>query len=242
MQTENKAIAIIPARGGSKRIPRKNIRDFCGKPMIIYSIETALKSNLFSDVIVSTDDQEIADIAQKAGAEIPFLRPISLSDDFTGTDAVLMHALTNHPGPLPRYACCIYATAPFVTPEDLRKGLQLLIKHDATTAISVTHFPYCIHRALTVNPIGKLQMIWPHNYAKRSQDFPEAMHDAGQFYWMKTKGYLQQKKMFNTNSIPVPLHRKQVQDIDTVEDWEFAEILYKAQHTCDTGAAEHRYE
>lgn len=226
MNANNKAIAIIPARGGSKRIPRKNIREFCGKPLISYSIETALKSKLFSHVIVSTDDDEIADVARSYGAEVPFTRPAELSGDLIGTDDVLVHTLKALPS-IPEYACCIYATAPFITSEDLCRGLQLLINKDAVTAISATTFPYCIHRALQINGKGYFEMIWPENYTSRSQDFNEAWHDAGQFYWLNTKKYLPEKKLFSSKTVPVPLPRKQVQDIDTLEDWSTAETLYK---------------
>lgn len=229
MDTELNAIAIIPARGGSKRIPGKNIRLFCGKPLISYSIITALQSALFSQVIVSTDDEEIAKTARDFGAAVPWLRPPELSDDFTVTDDVILHTLSNLKGNIPKYACCIYATAPFIKAEDLRRGLALLKKHDASTAISSTTFPACIHRALTVNQAGRLEMIWQDNYLKRSQDFPTAWHDAGQFYWMNTEKYLSEAKLFSSDSIPIPLPRKQVQDIDNDEDWETAELLYKFQ-------------
>ncbi len=231
MDPKRKAIAIIPARGGSKRIPGKNIRFFCGKPLISYSITAALKSDLFSRVIVSTDDEEIARTARAFGAEIPFMRPPELSDDFTVTDDVIIHALSHLKSDLPEYACCIYATAPFITAEDLQRGLFLLIEHDAATAISATTFPACIHRALSVNQSGRLEMVWPENYLKRSQDFSAAWHDAGQFYWMNTRKYLKESKLFSSDAIPIPLPRKQVQDIDDAEDWETAELLYNLQQT-----------
>lgn len=229
MNTEHKAVAIIPARGGSKRIPHKNIREFCGKPLIAYSIEAALHSNLFSHVLVSTDDKEIASVASRFGAEVPFVRPENLSGDFTSTDDVVVHALNCIPKPLPAFACCIYATAPFISSDDLREGFRIIISSNATTAISITTFPYCIHRALKINQAGRIKMFSPENYTKRSQDFEEAWHDAGQFYWLKTDKYLIEKKLFSSNAVPIPLLRKRVQDIDTLEDWEQAEALFLIQ-------------
>ncbi|BDV43449.1 pseudaminic acid cytidylyltransferase [Geotalea uraniireducens] len=223
-------VAIIPARGGSKRIPRKNIKPFAGKPMIAYSIEAALESGLFERVIVSTDDREIADVARGHGAEVPFIRPAELADDFAGTDAVLLHGLQwlEEHARRPDYCCCIYATAPFVRSEYLRQGFELLCHHQATSAFSVATFPACIFRALKLNDLGRLEMIWPENREKRSQDLGEAYHDAGQFYWVDTGKYLAERRLFSADAVPVQIPRHLVQDIDTPEDWETAERMYRA--------------
>lgn len=223
-------ICIIPARGGSKRIPRKNIRDFCGKPMIAWSIQAAQDSGLFERIIVSTDDDEIMRVANEAGAETPFRRPPELANDLAGTDAVLVHALAwlKEHGGAPRYACCLYATAPFVRAADLQTGWETLRETDAVTAFSVTTFPYPIFRALRLSDQGRLEMFWPENKAKRSQDLPEAWHDAGQFYWLDVPRYLKQPALFSDDSVPVPLPRSHVQDIDTEEDWLIAERMFRA--------------
>ena len=223
-------VAIVPARIGSKRIPKKNIKIFHGKPIIAYSIQAALETNLFGKVIVSTDSQELADIAISYGAEAPFIRPAELSDDFTGTDAVILHALNwliKH-GEDVQYVCCIYATAPFVSPEYIRKGLELLKNAKATSAFSVTTYPYPIYRSLKINENGRLKMIWPDYLNVRSQDLSEAYHDAGQFYWADAKKYLVERKFFSQDAVPVVLPRYLVQDIDTAEDWQRAEAMYEA--------------
>lgn len=222
--------AIIPARGGSKRIPRKNIRPFAGKPMIAYSIEAAKESGLFERVIVSTDDPEIAEIALRYGAEVPFIRPANLADDFTGTDSVLLHVLEwlQANDRLPDFFCCIYATAPFIRTEYICQGFKLLLSHQATTAFPVATFPSCIFRALRIEKHGRLEMVWPENREKRSQDLGEAYHDAGQFYWANTLKYLTERRLFSADAVPVPIPRYLVQDIDTFEDWENAERMYKA--------------
>lgn len=221
-------IAIIPARGGSKRIPRKNIREFAGQPMIAHSIQTALKSNIFDRIIVSTDDDEIAQVALNTGAQVPFKRPAHLSDDFTGTVPVIAHAvawMTENIAPVTN-ACCIYATAPFVIPEDLIIGHQLLVDHNADYAFSVTEYAFPIQRALKKKADGKLEMFFPEFYNTRSQDLEEGLHDAGQFYWGSAEAWLSQKPIFSSDSIPVMLPRTRVQDIDTYSDWERAEQLY----------------
>jgi pseudaminic acid cytidylyltransferase len=224
-------IAIIPARGGSKRIPRKNIKEFCGKPMIAYAIEAAQKSKLFDRIIVSTDDEEIALIARSHGAEVPFLRPASLSDDYTGTTAVVAHALQmlTKKNIHPEFACCIYATVPFLTADSLIQGYEALLKSSAEFVFSVTTFPYPIFRALKRSDAG-VEMVWPEFSATRSQDLIETYHDAGQFYWGKSASWLEQKKIFAHYSTPVILPRHLVQDIDTPEDWIRAELMYKALH------------
>lgn len=221
-------VAIIPARGGSKRIPRKNVKLFAGRPMIAHSIEAARASGVFDRIVVSTDDAEIMETARACGAEAPFSRPPELANDHAGTDEVLIHALTwlSEHGAAPGYACCLYATAPFVRPGDLARGLQLLKEKGATTAFSVTSFPYTIFRALKINEQGRLEMFWPENRLKRSQDLPESWHDAGQFYWMDVPKYLRERRLFSADSVPVVLPRYLVQDIDTPEDWETAEHMF----------------
>jgi len=223
-------VAIIPARGGSKRLPGKNIRPFLGKPIIAYSIEAALASSLFEKVLVSTDSEEIAEIAREYGAVTPFLRPIELSDDQTATAPVIEHALRwlREQGENINYACCIYATAPFVQPDYIKRGFDLLAQENCTTTYSVTSFPFPIFRACKINENGSLEMFWPENELARSQDLPEAYHDAGQFYWLHVDRFLQQKKLYASDSKPVILPRHLVQDIDTLEDWVRAEYMYKA--------------
>lgn len=223
-------VAIIPARGGSKRIPRKNIKPFAGKPMIAHSILAARESGLFQRILVSTDDEEIAQVSKEYGAEVPFMRPAELANDFAGTDAVLLHALQwlGEHGELPDAFCCIYATAPFVRSEYLRQGLEALQREQATTAFSVTTFAYSIFRALQTNDGGRIEMIWPENRNRRSQDLGEAFHDAGQFYWADTRKYLGEGRLFSADAVPVFIPRSLVQDIDTHEDWETAERMYRA--------------
>lgn len=223
-------VAIIPARGGSKRIPKKNIKPFAGLPIIAYSIRAAREAALFDRIIVSTDSDEIAGVAKNHGAEIPFKRPSELSDDVTGTDDVLTHALDwlhSHDSEV-RYFCCIYATAPFLRPEDLRRGLKMLQQKQATTAFSVTTYASPIFRAFKLNDSERLEMLWPENFAKRSQEMPEIFHDAGQFYWGDTAKYLSGKRLFSPDSVPVAIPRYRVQDIDTAEDWDTAEKMFKA--------------
>ncbi|MBX7148449.1 pseudaminic acid cytidylyltransferase [bacterium] len=222
-------LAIIPARGGSKRIPHKNIRSFCGKPMIAYSIEAALQSGLFKKVVVSTDSPQIAEIAQKLGAEVPFMRPAALADDFAGHAEVLMHVLEElgKTETLPTYFCCLYATAPFVCPDFLKEGFETLVRLQVDGVFSVGEFGASIFRALQKNSDGTLKPIWPEFVNKRSNDLPSTYHDAGQFYWYKTQAFLTEKQAWPMRSAPLILPRHTVQDIDTPADWEFAEQLFK---------------
>lgn len=220
-------IAVIPARGGSKRIARKNIKIFCGKPMIAWSIEAAKASLVFDRVIVSTDDPEIADVAKLWGAEVPFMRPAELSDDHTGTTAVIAHAtrwLKDH-GAKPSAVCCIYATAPFVQAGDIKTALAKLEDGAWQYVFSATTFEYPIFRAIEQQADGKLRMFFPEYFLSRSQDLPEAIHDAGQFYWGLPQAWLENKQIFDRWSSVVMLPRWRVQDVDTPEDWERAEIL-----------------
>lgn len=223
-------LAIIPARGGSKRIPRKNIKPFCGKPMIAWSIEAALESDCFDRVIVSTDDDEIAEVARQYGAEVPFMRPLELSDDHTGTIPVIRHAIEmiNSEGRVVEQACCLYATAPFIRAEDLRRGLEILQGSGGDYAFSVTSYAFPIQRAIRLTPEGRVEMFNPEHFSTRSQDLEEAYHDAGQFYWGRADAWLQGKMIFSPASLPVMLPRHRVQDIDTPEDWVRAEWLFKA--------------
>lgn len=231
-------ICIIPARGGSKRIPHKNTKLFCGKPMIAWSIEAAIKSGCFDSVIVSTDDVEIGRIAKHYGAEMPFLRPAELSDDYTGTNEVVAHALRWF---LERdiafeRVCCVYATAPFLRCDDLRRGLEILLAEDCDFAFSVTRYAFPIQRALRFTATGRVEMFQPQHFDSRSQDLVEAWHDAGQFYWGQSRAWLENVMIFSPISVPVPLPRYRVQDIDTHEDWAHAEWMWRAmQHEVSGG-------
>lgn len=228
------AVAIIPARGGSKRIPRKNIKLFHGKPLIAYSIGAALKSNLFDKVIVSTDDEEIAKIAVEHGAIVPFIRPIELSDDFTGTGAVISHALEylNEQGENYDFACTIYATAPFLQQKYLIEGFEKLKKSNAKSAFSCTSMPFPIQRTFKITSNERCEMFWPENFMKRSQDLEESFQDAGQFYWTNLN-INSNEIIFGKDSIPIILPRHLVQDIDTLEDWTRAEFMYEALKKCN---------
>jgi len=221
-------IAVIPARGGSKRIPHKNIKEFCGKPMIAYSIEAAKNAGIFDRIIVSTDSEKIAFTAKEFGADVPFMRPCELADDHTGTDAVILHALKWLMEDREKidYICCIYATAPFVRAEYIIKGYNILRDKNAASCFSVTTYPFPIFRSLKINDNGRLEMFWPEYRETRSQDLTEAYHDAGQFYWADVKSYLKEKQFYSKDAVPVILPRYLVQDIDTPEDWETAEKMY----------------
>lgn len=222
-------LAIIPARGGSKRIPGKNIRHFAGRPIIAYSIEAARQAELFDRIIVSTDSEEIAEAAETYGAEIPFMRPKELADDFTVTADVLLHALdwmVKKDVPA-EYACCIYATAPFVLPQYLRQGYDIIRQTGAGAVFSVTAYPASIYRALRIETDGRLAMVRPEHELTRSNDLPEAYHDAGQFYWLDCRRFLDEKRIYMDDARPVILPRSMVQDIDTPEDWEAAEAMYE---------------
>ena len=228
-------VAVIPARGGSKRIPRKNIKDFCGKPMIVWSIEVAKSSKLFDHIIVSTDDSEIAELAKKYGAEVPFIRPEELSDDYIGTGDVVRHTVewvTKSLG-RPEFVCTIYATAPFIKPTDIVKGLELLQENDCQIVFTVTSFPFPIQRAIKITENSRVQMFQPENFMTRSQDLEPSYHDAGQFYWSMTDAVLNNISALSEASIPLILPRHRVQDIDTIEDWQRAELMFKAQNTID---------
>jgi len=224
-------LCIIPARGGSKRIPRKNIKEFFGKPLIAYSIEVALASKLFEKVIVTTDDEQIAKIAKEYGAEVPFLRPKELSDDFTGTQDVINHAVEylEKQGESYEYICTIYATAPLLQEKYLIEGYEKLQNSDAINAFSATTMPFPIQRTFKLNSDGRCEMFTPEHYMTRSQDLEEAYQDAGQFYFENRELAKTSKNrvMFSEISIPIILPRHLVQDIDTLEDWKRAEYMYQ---------------
>ena len=222
-------IAVIPARGGSKRIPHKNIKPFCGKPMIVWSIEAARASELFDHIIVSTDDAKIAEVAKANGAEVPFMRPTALSDDHTGTSPVVAHAIEwcSAQGQMPDQVCCIYATAPFATAADLGRGLQALTDTGSDFALSVTSYAFPIQRAIKLTPGCRIEMFQPDNFSIRSQDLEEAFHDAGQFYWGRAEAWLTETIILGPNSVAIQIPRYRVQDIDTVEDWISAEYLFR---------------
>ncbi|MCR9968853.1 pseudaminic acid cytidylyltransferase [Vibrio cholerae] len=221
-------IAIIPARGGSKRIPRKNIKAFHGKPMIAYSIEAAIQSGCFDRVIVSTDDREIAEVAKQYGAEVPFIRPAEIADDHATTVDVMHHAITwclEH-GDNVEAVCCLYATAPFVSANSLRHGYKVLSEDKCEFVFTATTFSFPIQRAIKLSEHGEVTMFSPEYEQVRSQDLVEAYHDAGQFYWGKVQAFTERKPVFAPHSKVILLPRIKVQDIDTPEDWSFAEALY----------------
>lgn len=222
-------VAIIPARGGSKRILRKNIKNFCGKPIIAYSIEVAQDSQLFDKIIVSTDDEQIAEVAREYGAETPFMRPKKLADDFTGTNAVIKHAVQwfKDQNETIEYVCCIYATAPFLQAKYITQAFDRLLSTDKDYIFSVTTFAFPIQRAVKINHQGEVEPFCQEHMLSRSQDLEEAYHDAGQFYWGKADVYLEGRPTFLSASLPFVLPRYLVQDIDTEEDWQQAEYMFK---------------
>lgn len=234
-------LAVIPARGGSKRIPRKNIKPFCGKPIIAWSIEAALRSGCFDEVVVSTDDGEIAEVSKRYGASVPFMRPPELADDHTGTGAVVAHAIEwfARNGMSPGLACCIYATAPFVTPDDLMRGLDVLESSGSDYAFAVASYAFPIQRAIRIDAAGRVEMFQPEHFATRSQDLEPAFHDAGQFYWGRASAWLAGKPVFSPDASPVILPRNRVQDIDTPEDWERAEGMFGALHNGADASGRH---
>lgn len=223
-------LCVIPARGGSKRIPRKNIRMFAGKPILAYSIDAALTTGLFDRVMVSTDDPEIGEISRSFGAEVPFLRPRDLADDHTGTNAVVKQAIEWHSaqGMAVTHACCLYATAPFVQAGHLVAAHQRLVETGKSFVFSVTSYPFPIQRALRINGQGEVEAMYPEFRSTRSQDLEPAWHDAGQFYWGRAEAFLGEVPLFSSASLPLVLPPHLVQDIDTEEDWERAELMYRA--------------
>lgn len=222
--------AIIPARGGSKRIPRKNIRLFAGRPMIHWAIDAAIQSGLFDQIVVSTDDEEVAHCAREAGASVPFMRPAELADDFTPTRDVINHAILQCQkltAPASQ-VCCIYATSPLLQVNDLKNGLACLEEGRYSFVFSATHFPYPIQRALRLLPSGGVAMFEPAHAKTRSQDLEPAFHDAGMFYWGKTQAFIDREPMFSERAFPLIIPPFRVCDLDTAEDWERAEWLKRA--------------
>ena len=221
------SIAIITARGGSKRIPRKNIKEFCGKPIIEYSIRAAIHSGVFDEVMVSTDDEEIAEIARKIGAAVPFMRSESASNDYATTDDVIKEVLDAYQERGIKFDsfCCIYPTAPFLTSDRLKEAMMLL--SDADSVMPVVAFSYPPQRGIVLGNNGRLVRQYPEYITTRSQDLVKVYHDAGQFYACKTDAFYEGNTTDVDNIVPIILQEKEVQDIDTLEDWEMAEIKYK---------------
>jgi N-acylneuraminate cytidylyltransferase len=220
---------VIPARGGSKRIPQKNIKFFCGKPIIVWSIELAIASKCFDKIIVSTDDKKIADLAKSYGVDVPFMRPKALSNDYTETVSVIAHAvkwqIEHHQKPL--YVCCIYATAPFIKLSELKHGLKILKSSGSDYVFPVTNYAHPIQRSFRIKKNKILETFYPKYLNSRSQDLEEAFHDAGQFYWGLTDAWLKNKPVISENATPLLIPRNRVQDIDTLEDWQIAERMFR---------------
>ena len=224
-------ICIIPARGGSKRIPRKNIKFFCGQPMISYSIISALESKIFDHVIVSTDDNEIAEVSLKYGASVPFIRPESLSDDYSTTTDVIEHALSWVQENIGRVelVCALYATAPFTNSKDLTNAYKEILKHkDCQVVYPIVEFDFPIQRAIKLTDDGSVKMFQPKHLLTRSQDLEKAYHDAGQFYWMKSNFIGSGVSPFSKIARPIKIPHYRVQDIDTEDDWIRAELIFQS--------------
>ncbi len=221
------SIAIITARGGSKRIPYKNIKAFCGKPIITYSIEAALQSGLFDEVMVSTDDEQIAQIAKEAGAKVPFMRSSGNAGDYASTDDVLLEVLEEYRSIGRQFEtfCCIYPTAPFVTADKLRRAMELLKKADSVMPVVAFSFPP--QRCMVLNDAGELRMKWPEFARTRSQDLEPYYHDCGQFYFCRTAPFLEYKTTDLPRMLPMVMSELEVQDIDNPDDWEIAELKYR---------------
>ncbi len=226
-----KNIAIIPARGGSKRIPRKNIKSFLGKPIIAYTIEAAYKSNLFDEIMVSTDSAEIAEIAKQFGANVPFFRSPQTANDYANIGDVIEEVLLTYKKQGQEFdnVCCLLATAPFINPNRIKEAYDLMYAKDFQAVFPIVRFSYPIQRALRLVD-DKVSMFQPENFAKRSQDLEPAYHDSGQFYWMRVPEFLKQKRFFAQNAGAIILPETEVQDIDTEEDWKIAEMKYKMMH------------
>ena len=222
-------IAVIPARGGSKRIPRKNIKEFCGRPMIAWAISAAKESGLFDRIIVSTDDEEIAALARSWGAETPFVRPANLADDLTPTVPVVAHAVKSclDFGWVTDYVCCVYPCVPFLQVSDLIMALDLAQERNADFVYPVTEYAHPIQRAMRQLSDGKMQFLSPEHELTRTQDLEKTYHDAGQFYWGKALAWLEHKKM-HTDGWGMPIPNWRVVDIDSIDDWKRAELVFKA--------------
>lgn len=225
-------LAIIPARGGSKRIPRKNIREFAGRPVISWSIQAANKCGLFDKVVVSTDDEEIADISRQAGALTPFIRPVDLSGDLVPTRQVINHAINACEAVWGRFdeVCCIYATAPLLQVEDLRAAQKILTCSQSNFVFSAVAFDFPIQRAFRLNQLGEPEMFQPEHRFSRSQDLEAAFHDAAQFYWGRRDAFIAELHMFSSEAKPFLLPSHRVRDLDTEEDWRVALAMWHAQN------------
>src|SRR5690606_35130109 len=232
MSTTQNNLCIIPARGGSKRIPRKNIKDFLGKPIIAYSIEAALSSGLFSEVMVSTDDEEIAEVAKKYGAKVPFFRSKENSGEFATTSQVISEVLEQYEklGNGFEEACCLYATAPLVKIERLIEGYNALKANKVKSVFPVVTYSSPIWRSLKKMPEERFEMIWPEYMNSRSQDLDKAYHDAGQWYWFNVEMFSNEKRIYTDDTSCIILSEYEVQDIDTDMDWEIAELKYQLRH------------
>lgn len=222
-------IAVIPARGGSKRIPRKNVRNFDGRPMISYAIKAALDSGLFRHVVVSTDDEEIARVALACGAEVPFSRPARLADDYTPTVPVVAHAISEAAklGWVPDYVCCIYPAVPLLAISDLSEALELLKASQADYSFPIAEFPSAIQRAMKIGHGHRLSSFFPEHEFTRTQDLERAFFDAGQFYWGRRQAWVENPRVHNS-AVGLEIQGHRVVDIDTPEDWKRAEILYQS--------------
>lgn len=227
-----RTLAVITARGGSKRIPRKNVREFCGKPILLYSIQAALSAGVFDEVMVSTEDEEIAALAREAGAEVPFFRSRDAADDYATTADVMLEVLKQYKA-LGRefdFVCCIYPTAPFVTADRLGHAMEKLMAQEADSLLPVVRFGFPPQRSVVLGEDGFLKFKWQEYMLARSQDLEPFYHDAGQFYCLRTESFLQQKKMVMERTLPFVLPESEVQDIDTEEDWRIAEAKYRTLH------------
>ena len=224
----SKSVAIITARGGSKRIPRKNIKNFMDKPIIAYSIIAALESGIFDEVMVSTDDQEIAEVSKQYGAVVPFFRSRETSDDFSNTNDVLKEVITVYQSMGKKFdqACCIYPTAPFVTAAKLQTAFKMLKESDADCVMSVAEFSFPIWRSVSMDENHRIAFNWPENAFRRSQDLPPAYHDCGQYYFFNTERFLATGRLVSDHTLGILTPSTEMQDIDNEEDWKLAEIKY----------------
>lgn len=226
-----KSLCIIPARGGSKRIPRKNIKPFMGKPIMAYSIEAALKSGIFDEVMVSTDDEEFADVAKKYGASVPFLRSEATANDYATTVDVILEVIDTYKqrGMVFDTICCLYSTAPFVTSERLKEASSKL-SDNVDACFTIVEYSYPIQRSLRINDAGQVEMTYPEHLKSRTQDLEKIYHDAGQFYFVKTETLIEEKTVWCKHTAPLVLSELEVQDLDTLTDWQLAEMKYELLH------------
>lgn len=223
-----RTVAIITARGGSKRIPRKNIKEFCGKPILAYSILAAVNSGMFDEVMVSTDDEEISMVAKEYGAKVPFFRSAETSNDYAATNDVIMEVLKEYEklGQKFDYACCIYPTAPFISAGRLREAMEKLINSDGDSLMPVVRFSFPPQRCVVIEN-DLLRFKWPEYAMSRSQDLQPFYHDVGQFYCLKVDSFMEQNKLIMRKTLPLEIPDMEAQDIDTMEDWKIAELKYK---------------